>query len=61
MSDAIRAAQGSQEADQIADAAVVAVLRMLERNNIDREILADMTASAQAAVFAAEARVRGAR
>lgn len=48
--------------DRAADAAIVGVLRMLERCGIDREVLADLTAGEQDAVFAAEAPiVRGAR
>jgi hypothetical protein len=42
-----------------ADAAIVALLRMLERYGISRQVLADMTDLEQAAVFAAEARIRG--
>lgn len=53
--------EGEYTDEQIADAAVVAVLRMLERTGADREVLADMTDSAQAAVFAAEKRNRDRR
>lgn len=47
------------DTEQACAAAIVALLRLLERCGIDREILADLTASEQAAVFAAEARVAG--
>lgn len=40
-------------------AATVALLRRLEQRGIDREVLADMTNQEQAAVFAAESRIRG--
>ncbi|MFC7246054.1 hypothetical protein ACFQO7_26555 [Catellatospora aurea] len=41
-----------------ADAATVALLRALERHGHDRAVLADMSERDQAAVFAAEARIR---
>lgn len=50
--------EGEYSDEQVADAAVVAVLRMLERRGVDREVLSEMTDSAQAAVWAAEARNR---
>lgn len=47
------------DTEQACAAAIVALLRVLERCGIDREILADLTDTEQAAVFAAEARIRG--
>lgn len=42
--------------DGLADAAVTALLGSLGRRNVDRDVLIELTDSAQAAVFAAEAR-----
>lgn len=42
--------------DDLADAAVTALLGSLGRRNVDRDVLIELADSAQAAVFAAEAR-----
>ncbi|MFC7756707.1 hypothetical protein ACFQY4_46115 [Catellatospora bangladeshensis] len=46
---------------QISDAATVALLRALERHGHDRAVLSGLSEREQAAVFAAEQRVRARR